>query len=1032
MGNEGFFNDTSTSRFLAGASARSVDNSNSATEDRSATCEASNDNSCTRNGSCNGRDAGTPIQRASSRNASLQWEGLNGKIRVHSPKRQRSRTEIFNDVVSTFQLHATTMQNTNRLTEGEGAAAFLTVVACCVCNAVKKSLCFPPLNTLIHSHADSHKLVKGHEATLISNLPFKTQVYAFLHAQNRSLWSDVIQSVLAVVSSALYVYETYATHVELPDTREFCQHYSPFTSVDVSGSAVDVFFCSPSSVYRRDDPFLWLAITEACFALIYALDYTLRLYVSQRRLKYIFSLLPIADVITVVPVVLYWGGVRVGTSFGFVRVVRLLRLFRVLKAYNVIKGAENSAIKQANILLCTVFSLVFVAAGLIHWAEKDQGISFGDSVYFIVVTMATVGYGDYAPQSTFGKVVIVVLILIAIVLIPVQTRQLVDLISEKPREMFKNIPCGQQGYVILAGHHLTHDDVYTFIKEFYNPTHNVYADYGRGVEGYSLPPAVIVVSKMPLSNKLRQLLASQEYKHRMRYVLGSLLEDDTLRKIKAQYAKSCFVFATGSELKTSDKQGRDMATSLQTLNFRSFTNYQTETYCLLHHHAGTNAANAASADHLLSLDETRLKLMAQSCLCPGLSTLVINFITSYREDTAQGREKLRSGDVHGEQDEYKRGMSQVVFEMQVPKQLVGLSFIEAAVAVYMKFHITLMGVIKKRECAHTESAEDAVGSPLWTRQGSLRRSTLRGVRDMEEDFLSPTFSKAQATETKIGSMYRKLPEFNFVLNPGHRYKLQEQDVLAVISVDMATCEVCQGYSNFPVGARHNARQRRSSPPPPPPSQSPVKSDARDPRFMSSDGSIMGSYAGTGKRHRPSSSVGFGKDRRRVLCRRRLKGFIWAIVSLLKLRPVNASLPERTVLDVNAARIKHRHYVAKSDPLYHIDSPTRLQREEAMLAFPGLPEMQESEGSLSETCKNTAARADGAAVRQLTDHMQHLSAYMSLGSLPALRPQASVPATSLQSVKDWKSEGVFKEHIIVTGGQRYVTAGFCFQFFHKNF
>ena len=919
--------------------------------------------------------------------------------------RRRSRTQIFKEVMSSVRAR----QLSVLLSDGDAAEAVVAIAACVAARSAVSGICAPTLTRLLECDHRSHKLVSHHEVMARRGQPCKAQVEEFLSRKNRVLFSDVVQALLAAISGALYVYETYAVGNQSSAVGR-CE----FSEVERENSTlwpVPLYVCTHGDSFSRDEPIRWISIVEACFAVVYATDYCLRFYVAPHRLRYVFSLFPMADLISILPVILFWTGVvDPGTSFGFVRVVRLLRLLRVLKAYRVVTGSQGewTALKQANVLFFTVFSLVFIAAGLIHWAERDQGITFGDSVYFIVVTMATVGYGDVAPKSAFGKVVMVLLILAAIVLIPVQTRGLVDLLAEKPKEMFKDLPGGDQGFVVLAGHHLTYDDVYMFVKEFYHPAHSVAAggnwDYGEA--HYNMPPGIVIVSLEPLGVKLRNLLRLQAYKRRMRYVVGSLLEEDTLRKIRAPEAKACFVFATGKELKTSafteasrDKEGLDMVTSLQTLNFRSYTRYQVETYCLLNHSAGRSTANAASADYIMSLDETRLKLMAQSCICPGLSTLVINFATSYREVSKQDRDDLRR--TCAEEDEYRRGMSHVVYEMQVPKQLVGASFIEASVCVYMKFQIATLGVINK--LGTPDASPAAAPTPS---QNLRRRGTLRGVRDLGR--AGPAAgagahtSKEQATAAKVGGMFHKLPEFNFILNPGHRYRLCQGDVLAVISVDLATCEVCQEHADFPLRDTSRAAD--------------LHSQAKTKASPHASAAVPG---------RVGSGYGSLRSRR---ARRRLKGFIWAIISLLKLRPVQVSLERRTVLDVNAACVKHRDYVAAreaglpgdgtefaefGEPYAHTDGTDESIEEEGLDVFgfgatvpagaghdlgggggggggmPAAPRTPRLGTELKKIRRGLSALCGGKRLRNVHSH-----------------------------VTDWQKEGLFEGHIIITGGQRY--------------
>ena len=784
--------------------------------------------------------------------------------------RKRTHTQIFKDVVSmTPRFRA--------VQEGEEIPAIICLVSLAACISSKLSATaslFPKVEKLMQCDRDSAKLVHAYELRLEKARPFKAKLADFMYKNNRTLVADLIQSVLALISSALYIFETYAI---IADNEKGKCFYTEFERVNVSGVEIPIYMCvSGTKPGNLNDSLLWIRIIETCFAVVFAVDYGIRFYIARNRFKYFFSMFPLVDLLTIVPVALSWyfGG---STSFGFARVVRLLRLLRVLKAWRLVgdgRSGDWTAIKQANILIFTVFSLLFVASGLIQMVEHNQGLTFGDSVYFMVVTMSTVGYGDISPQTSLGKLIMILVMITAIVLIPVQTRGLMDLLGEQPKERFKNMPSRENGFVILAGHHLTHDEIFMFVKEFYHPVHQAHD-----------PPSLIVVSRVEMSGKLRLLLESQGYKHRMRFVLGSLLEDDTLRKIHAEKAKACFVLATGKIEPATQRGGAlgllaprhptessddiDTVTALQTLNFRSYSKYNVETYILLNHSAGKSTANAASADYIASLDESRLKLMAQSCICPGLSTLVINFITSFREASTTDRAKLRSN--ISESDEYKRGMSHVVYEMRVPSQLVGRNFIEAAIAVYMKFEITILGVISKRERENL----GCNGETFYRR----RQSTWGGFAGTGFSTGPDHDGSVPKSPTMMGNSENDKSGFNFILNPGHRYNLKKDDVLAVLSIDLATCEVCEQYKNFPLSEATHQR----------------------------NASLYNLNQSASNLHltRRRAMGDTAENRRRQDIKRHFKSRVWAIISLLKLRPVRSSLPERTVLDVNAPMIKYR-------------------------------------------------------------------------------------------------------------------------------
>jgi voltage-gated potassium channel len=159
---------------------------------------------------------------------------------------------------------------------------------------------------------------------------------------------------------------------------------------------------------------------------IFIVEYLLRWWSAEQRLRYLFSLYAIIDLIAIVPFLV--------TPID-IRFIRVLRWFRILRLLRFIEGKtifgyvsrEDSAILAR--ILFTLFSIIFVYSGLIyqveHRANPEQFVTFLDAFYFSVATMTTVGFGDVTPVSELGRLLTVMMILTGIALIPWQLGDLV-------------------------------------------------------------------------------------------------------------------------------------------------------------------------------------------------------------------------------------------------------------------------------------------------------------------------------------------------------------------------------------------------------------------------------------------------------------------------------------------------------------------------------------------------------------------------------------------------------------------------------
>lgn len=156
------------------------------------------------------------------------------------------------------------------------------------------------------------------------------------------------------------------------------------------------------------------AIDTAIF-IIFAIEYTLRLWSAENKIKYLLSVYSIIDLLAILP--FFLGEVDI--SF-----IRLLRWFRILRLIRFIdrKFLFGSISTEDGVIfariLFTLFAIIFVYSGLIYQVEhpvNPKGFAtFLDALYFSIVTMTTVGFGDVTPISELGRWLTVLMILTGI------------------------------------------------------------------------------------------------------------------------------------------------------------------------------------------------------------------------------------------------------------------------------------------------------------------------------------------------------------------------------------------------------------------------------------------------------------------------------------------------------------------------------------------------------------------------------------------------------------------------------------------
>ena len=171
---------------------------------------------------------------------------------------------------------------------------------------------------------------------------------------------------------------------------------------------------------------------EWIFTILFSIEYILRLAIARRPLRYATSFFGIIDLLSILPAFL--GILLPGTGserLMIIRTLRLLRIFRVFKLTRYL--SEASALKEAfyvsrhkiAVFMTTVFIVILIASALMHVVETEAGNtdfeSMPSAMYWAIITMTTVGYGDIVPITVVGKATTAALVLVGYSLIIVPT-----------------------------------------------------------------------------------------------------------------------------------------------------------------------------------------------------------------------------------------------------------------------------------------------------------------------------------------------------------------------------------------------------------------------------------------------------------------------------------------------------------------------------------------------------------------------------------------------------------------------------------
>ncbi|MCK8480061.1 ion transporter [Psychroserpens algicola] len=165
---------------------------------------------------------------------------------------------------------------------------------------------------------------------------------------------------------------------------------------------------------------------ELFCVIVFTIEYLLRIYVANSKLKFIFSFFGIIDVLAILPFYLSFGvDLRSLRALRFLRLFRILKLVRYNKAMNEFLNAIKSAKEQILLFIfITLILIYFAAVGIYYFENQAQPEHFSsifDSLWWAIITLTTVGYGDVYPITVGGKVFTFFILMIGLGIVAIPT-----------------------------------------------------------------------------------------------------------------------------------------------------------------------------------------------------------------------------------------------------------------------------------------------------------------------------------------------------------------------------------------------------------------------------------------------------------------------------------------------------------------------------------------------------------------------------------------------------------------------------------
>lgn len=171
-----------------------------------------------------------------------------------------------------------------------------------------------------------------------------------------------------------------------------------------------------------------LITAEWIFTILFTIEYIVRIWVVRKPFSYIFSFLGIIDLLSILPS--YLSLIFIGSQYlTVVRAIRLLRVFRVFKLNHFmnqgqhIVSALKSSLSKIGVFLFALINIIVILGTVMYVVEGETNgfDSIPRSIYWAIVTVTTVGYGDISPQTPLGQLISSLIMIVGYSIIAVPT-----------------------------------------------------------------------------------------------------------------------------------------------------------------------------------------------------------------------------------------------------------------------------------------------------------------------------------------------------------------------------------------------------------------------------------------------------------------------------------------------------------------------------------------------------------------------------------------------------------------------------------
>ncbi|KDR18914.1 Calcium-activated potassium channel slowpoke, partial [Zootermopsis nevadensis] len=416
---------------------------------------------------------------------------------------------------------------------------------------------------------------------------------------------------------------------------------------------------------------------DLAFNIFFMVYFFIRFIAASDKLWFMLEMYSFVDYFTIPPsfVSIYldrtWIGLR------FLRALRLMTVPDILQYLNILKTSSSIRLAQ---LVSIFISVWLTAAGIIHLLENSgdplefqnpQQLSYWTCVYFLIVTMSTVGYGDVYCQTVLGRTFLVFFLLVGLAIFASSIPEIIELVGTRSKYGGEYKREHGKRHIVVCGH-ITYESVSHFLKDFLHEDRE------------DVDVEVVFLHRKPPDLELEGLF--KRHFTTVEFFQGSIMNPIDLQRVKVHEADACLVLANKY---CQDPDAEDAANIMRVISIKNYSDDIRVIIQLMQYHNKAYLLNIPSwdwkqGDDVICLAELKLGFIAQSCLAPGFSTMMANLFAM--------RSFKTSPDMQSWQNDYLRGTGMEMYTETLSPTFIGMPFAQATELCFTILKLLLLAI----------------------------------------------------------------------------------------------------------------------------------------------------------------------------------------------------------------------------------------------------------------------------------------------------------------------------------------------------